>query len=54
MEITEGNVRVSERPVVTINDVPLERCDHDTIAQAMLRMLRRIAEQRKELEELKQ
>lgn len=53
MEITEGNVRVSAVPVVTIGDKPLQYCSNETLTQTFLQLLRRIDTLRKENEELR-
>lgn len=36
MEITEGNVRVDSKPVVTIGDTPLSECKYQVIETEIL------------------
>lgn len=53
MAITEGNVRVTEVPIVTIGDKPLQHCSNELLTQTFLQLLRRIDTLRKENEELR-
>jgi hypothetical protein len=52
METTEGNVRVVDRPEITIGDKPLAECSINVIASTMLRLLKNIGEQREQIREL--
>lgn len=53
MEITEGNIRVTQVPSVTIGDLALQDCSSIMIKQTILKLLRKIEQQRGELGVLK-
>lgn len=53
IEYTEGNIRVTQTPFITINDKPLQACGNAAIEQAFLRLLRKIEDQRKQIEALR-
>lgn len=52
-ETQEGNVRVSQQPVIRIGDVALEDCNPYAIRREILALVKKIGEQRDEIMRLR-
>lgn len=52
-ETQEGNVRVSQQPVIRIGDVALEDCKPYAIRREILALVKKIGEQRDEIMRLR-
>lgn len=53
MEVSEGQVRIQQRPFITIADQPLDQCELSTIAKEIQSLCKRVTEQRSTIELLR-
>lgn len=50
MEITEGTIRITQRPEVSIGDIPVSSCSPALIEQTILQLVKKIDSQRRMIE----